>query len=99
MAQLVQGKREGLREAMSDRLHQPYRSELLPGLKEVLDMEYCEGLLGVALSGAGSTVVAFADSNEAAVGARIADIFKSHGLKSQTRFLKADNTGLVLETM
>ena len=99
MAQIVQGRREGLREAMSDCLHQPYRSKLLPGLKEVLDMENCAGLLGVALSGAGSTVVAFADSNEAEIGVRIADIFSSHGLKSRTRFLKADNTGLVLEAL
>ncbi len=99
MAQLVQGRREGLREAMSDRLHQQYRSELLPGLKEVLDMPCCEGLLGVALSGAGSTVVAFADSHEAEIGARISGIFSSHGLKNKTRLLKADNTGLLLEIL
>jgi homoserine kinase len=98
-AQLVQGRREGLREAMSDLLHQPYRSELLPGLKEVLAMETCEGLLGVALSGAGSTVVALADSHEAEIGARIREIFKSHGLTALVRLLKADNTGLTLEPL
>jgi homoserine kinase len=99
MAQLAQGRREGLREAMSDRLHQPYRSELLPGLKEALAMENCEGLLGVALSGAGSTIVAFADSHEAEIGARIRDIFRSHGLMARVRLLKADNAGLTLEPL
>jgi homoserine kinase len=96
MAQLVQGRREGLREAMSDLLHQPYRGELLPGLKDVLAMEDRDGLLGVALSGAGSTVVALADAHESEIGARICDIFESHGLSSRVRLLKADNTGLTL---
>jgi homoserine kinase len=99
MAQLVRGRREGLREAMSDCLHQPYRSRLLPGLKEVLAMDNCEGLLGVALSGAGPTVIAFADSHEAEIGARICDIFRSRGLSAQTRLLKADNAGLVIEPL
>jgi len=99
MAQLVQGRREGLREAMSDLLHQPYRSELLPGLRDVLAMEDCEGLLGVALSGAGSTVIAFADSHEKEIGDRICAIFKSHGLPARMRLLKADNTGLTVEPL
>ena len=97
MAQLVQGRREGLREAMADLLHQPYRAELLPGLKEVLEMEDCEGLLGIALSGAGSTVIAFADSHQMEIGTRICRVFDSHGITSRIRFLKADNTGLVVE--
>ncbi len=98
MAQLVRGRKEGLRQAMTDALHQPYRSELIPGLKDALGIEPCEGLLGVALSGAGSTVVAFADSHEDQIGARIQTTFARHGLKSQVRLLKADNDGLVVET-
>jgi len=99
MAQLVQGRKEGLREAMADALHQPYRSELLPGLNEVLALEPSEGLLGVALSGAGSTVVALADSHESEIGARIASIFARHSLASQVRLLKADNEGLVVDPL
>jgi len=99
MAQLAQGRSEGLREAMSDLLHQPYRCELLPGLKDVLAMENYDGLLGVALSGSGSTVIAFADSHEKEIGARISDIYKAHGLLSQVRLLKADNTGLTLQPL
>jgi len=97
MAQVVQGRREGLRQAMADRLHQPYRSALVPGLKEILDLEDHEGLIGVALSGAGSTVIAFADANAAEIGDRIAAIFERHGLSSTVRLLKADNLGLVIE--
>ncbi len=94
MAQLVQGRREGLREAMRDALHQPYRCALIPGLAEILSMQGYEGLLGIALSGAGSTVVALADSNEQEIGRRIGHIFSEHGLASQVRVVKADNDGL-----
>jgi homoserine kinase len=97
IAQLIEGRGEGLREAMSDLLHQPYRYKLVPGLEEILSMEDRQGLLGIALSGAGPTVVAFADSHEAEIAASISDIFKSHGLSAQSRLLKADNTGLVIE--
>ncbi len=97
MAQLVQGRREGIREAMSDVLHQPYRSPLIPGLKEVLAIDRQEGLLGIALSGAGSSVIAFADSHEEAIGAAICGIFRRSGLSSRVRLLKADNRGLTVE--
>jgi homoserine kinase len=97
MAQIVQGRREGIREAMRDRLHQPYRCDLLPGLREILDMPDQEGLVGVALSGAGSTVVAFADGNAEAIGESIRAIFRLHGLSSQVRVLKPDNTGLTIQ--
>jgi len=97
MAQLVRGKREGIREAMKDRLHQTYRSSLLPGLAEILSMPDEPGLLGVALSGAGSTVMAFTDANAEAIGALIQAAFARHGLSSQVRLLTADNCGLVCE--
>lgn len=99
MAQIIQGRGEGLRQAMEDRLHQPYRSRLLPGFDEILGMEDSPGLLGVALSGAGSTVVAFADADAAGIGARIQAIFSRHGLESEVRLLGADNDGLVCETV
>jgi homoserine kinase len=98
MAQIVQGRAEGLRQAMTDRLHQPYRSELLPGLREILEMDNLEGLLGVALSGAGSTVVAFADAKAGEIGSLISGVFTRHGLASQVRLLEADNEGMVIET-
>ena len=97
MAQIVQGRKEGVREAMTDRLHHPYRVKLLPGLEEILNMADCEGLVGVALSGAGSTVIAFADSHAKEIGESIRGIFAKHGLGSTVRLLKADNRGMVME--
>jgi homoserine kinase len=99
VAQVIQGRREGLREAMADYLHQPYRSKLIPGLPEILAIEDREGLLGVALSGAGPTVIALADSHESDIGLQIQQIFGRHGLSSRVRLLKADQQGLILECL
>ncbi len=50
-----------LREALNDRLHQPYRASIVPGLKEALELRH-PSLLGVCLSGAGPSVVALAQA-------------------------------------
>jgi homoserine kinase len=66
-----------LREAMTDRIHQPYRSSLIPGFDEILTLR-TPGLLGLALSGAGPTIFALAEpSNADAVGWEITGIFES----------------------
>jgi homoserine kinase len=51
-----------LREALHDRLHQPYREKLVPGLEDLLGLEHPD-LLGVCLSGAGPSLVGFAQKN------------------------------------
>ncbi len=50
---------QNIRHAMHDRLHQSYRAPLVPGLCEVLAGACDHGALGVALSGAGPTVIAW----------------------------------------
>ncbi len=96
VSQLNQGRRDGIREAMRDRLHQPYRGPLMPGFQEILDMEDEPGLIGRALSGAGPTVVALADSCENEIAENMCRIFKSRGLRAEARLLKADNEGLAV---
>ena len=44
-----------LSEAMSDRIHQPYRASLIPGFEEILALK-TPGMYGIALSGAGPTI-------------------------------------------
>jgi homoserine kinase len=46
-----------LKAAMSDRIHQPYRSAICPFLKPLLPLAGRNGILGVALSGAGPAVL------------------------------------------
>ncbi len=60
------GRLEWLAEAMNDRLHQPYRSRLFPQLPALIDAAQQAGAYGAALSGAGSTVLAFSSRERAA---------------------------------
>lgn len=53
-------------EGMQDKVHQPYRKGLVPGLTEILRSvtpKTHPGLLGVCLSGAGPTILALATHN------------------------------------
>jgi homoserine kinase len=81
-------------DAMQDRLHQSYRQTLIPGLAEVLAIPRMPGLLGVALSGAGPTVIAFATSNLAQIGKAIAGAFERKGLPSTVRNLAVAQQGI-----
>ena len=52
--------------ALDDRCHQRYRQPLVPVLRDALRLKHRD-LLGVCLSGAGPSIVAFTNSNVAAV--------------------------------
>lgn len=92
-AALAQQRYDLFWDAMQDRLHQPYRESLVPGLAEALRLPRTPGLLGVALSGAGPSIVALVDGNEDEIGARIANCFKTHNIDSTVRTLDVDNKG------
>jgi homoserine kinase len=81
-------------DAMQDRLHQSYRQALIPGLAEVLAIPRMPGLLGVALSGAGPTVVALASKNFAQIGKAVAGHFERKGLSSKIRILAVAQEGI-----
>lgn len=93
---LAQRRFDLLWEAMGDRLHQPRRESLVPGLAEALALPRMPGLLGIALSGAGPGIVALADSNEDEIGARVASCFRTHRIESTVRVLEVDNEGCVV---
>jgi homoserine kinase len=89
-------------EALRDRLHQPYRAPLAPGLKEALRLNEeagrVRGLLGVALSGAGSTVAAFITGNGDEIAAMLRAPFEAAGLKARTLEVAVDNGGRTVST-
>jgi homoserine kinase len=65
VAAFAQGRGDLLRTAMQDRLHQPYRAKacpLLPLLLPLADITGDPAILGVALSGAGPSVLLIAGS-------------------------------------
>jgi homoserine kinase len=95
IAALTTGNWAHLREAMKDRIHQPYRAPLIPGFDEILAMD-TPGLLGVALSGAGPTVLALAKPDAAeSVGRAIAGVFEKHRVKATPNVVNIDTEGRV----
>jgi homoserine kinase len=92
-AALAQQRYDLFWEAMRDRLHQPQREALVPGLAEALALPRMQGLLGIALSGAGPSILALVDDNDEEIGERIASCFRKHRIESTVRTLEADNEG------
>ena len=97
VAALAQGRTDLIREAMQDRLHQPYRAPLIPGLEDAIELRGVPGLLGVALSGAGPSVVAFCSGHTEEVGAAIADCFQAKQIQAHARVLRVEEKGVVAE--
>lgn len=58
---LLTGKFENLRTAVHDKLHQPYRMELIPHARDIFDIAYNHGAYASYISGAGPTIVAIVD--------------------------------------
>ncbi len=81
-------------DAMEDRLHQTARQSLIPGLSDVLAIPRMPGLLGVALSGAGPSVIALATDRFEEIGKAIASRFDKNGVASTVRVLEAAQEGL-----
>ncbi|MCS6817991.1 MAG: homoserine kinase [Blastocatellia bacterium] len=90
---LVHRRFELVREAMRDRVHQPYRQGLVPGLTEVLQLRDIDGLVGVALSGAGPTVIAIASSNFQKIAEELQACFERNGVSTEALILDVDTTG------
>lgn len=97
MAALATGQLEHLAVAMRDRVHQPYRAPLLPGMMEIFEAALGAGSPGVALSGAGSGIFAFAYP---ATARRIGDAMlreaRRHGLGGYVLYLPIDTMGTVI---
>jgi homoserine kinase len=66
----LQGQSNLLREALDDRLHQPYRSAFCPLLEPLRSLAGQHGVIGTALSGAGPSVLLFLDPHEPAARVR-----------------------------
>jgi homoserine kinase len=66
----AQGMGELLETAMADRIHQPYRAAICPQLSQLLPLAGRDGILGVALSGAGPAVLAIVDGERHVTAAR-----------------------------
>lgn len=86
------GRFELFPELFDDKLHHPFRQTLAPGIDRCLRLRR-EGLLGVAISGSGSSVIAFTVKDELEIAQALQKIFTEEGISSEARFTCADNNG------
>lgn len=93
VAAVAAGDTAALTAALHDRLHQPYREPLVPGLKEALALRL-PGLLGVTLSGAGPSLLAFV-IEPAPARAALEDIYKRLNIRAEIRSISVAQQGVV----
>lgn len=99
VAALAQGRLDLMGQAMADRLHQPYRAELVPGLKDILDQATQHGAAGAALSGAGPTILCFFQTEEEQARLRefVDRVMKGHDISYRVMILLPDEHGVQVE--
>jgi homoserine kinase len=98
LAAMQTGRLDLLREASRDRLHQPYRAPLVPGMEAVLAEGERAGALACFLSGAGPTLLALVAGEAGAVGARMVTRWKSEaGIAARASLLSIDRRGAQVE--
>jgi homoserine kinase len=100
-ASIATGRPELLGAALADRLHEPYRASAVSDLKAVHDILRSAGAAGVALSGAGPTVIGLvgADTDEQAhelaerIAERAAEDVRALGTRRAPAALRVDRAG------
>lgn len=82
--------------SMQDKIHQPYRKTLIPGLTEILQSitpKSHPGLLGICLSGAGPTILALATGNFDHIAGHLIEEFKKENITCEWKLLTPAEDG------
>ena len=96
-AAFLERKYEDARGAFHDRLHQPHRAALVPGLEQAIEAAERAGAIGSFLSGAGPTILAICQKSEKSIGHAMVSALQRAGLAEvDVRVLSADNGGLTV---
>jgi len=96
LAGLMTDRLDLLAAGTEDRLHQPYRAALLPGMEAIIDEGRRAGALAVFLSGAGSSLLALVTEDGEEIGRRMGERWRREfGIESVVRLLDIDRQGLV----
>lgn len=96
LIQAVNNKDEKLMKlALKDKLHQPYRDKLVPGMGEIIEaFRHEDGVLGCVLSGAGpSMLVISANYDTDKIKSVVKDIWDKQNIKVDVRTMNIEENG------
>lgn len=86
---------EALKRALDDKLHQPYRSSLVPGLAEIMKQLKSLDILGTVLSGAGPSICIITKSdNRDEIVKNVTAIWQKENIGCEFFFPAVDNNGI-----
>ena len=98
VASLINGYDEGLKLGFKDRLHQPYRGDLITGFDEIMAvLEKDEQFLGAYLSGAGPTIMAVIHADDRMGVVRIKEELGNLIKDWRVNKLELDNRGYIAD--
>lgn len=98
VASLINGYDEGLKLGFKDRLHQPYRGDLIAGFDEIMAvLEKDEQVLGAYLSGAGPTIMAVIHADDRMGVVRIKEELGDLIKDWRVNKLELDNRGYIAD--
>jgi len=81
--------------ALQDKLHQPYRTKLVPGLADIIDnLKHEENVIGCVLSGAGPSILVVSQKNNLdRLQSIISETWENYNVKTNIRTLKIEEHG------
>lgn len=87
-----------LKTALDDKLHQPYRLQLIAGFAEAYQAALKAGAYGLVISGAGPTLLALGDRESAdAIASAIRNQWQTANRSVETQVLKIDRQGAIAQ--
>ncbi len=86
---------EMMKLALNDKLHQPYRSKLIPGFEEIkAELKENPNVLGTVISGAGpSVLIIYKDSSFEEIKKRVESIWTDLSIKATVQTIDIDTQG------
>lgn len=81
--------------ALKDKLHEPYREKLVPGLKEIKEaLKHEENVMGVVISGAGPSILVISYGNNLThIRETVSKVWEDMNVKSKILTLQIEETG------
>ncbi len=94
---LATNNQDWLAMALDDKLHQPYRKELIRGYDAVQDSAIAAGAYGMVISGAGPTLLALCNrGKENAVVVAMSQAWLQEGVNAKVLSLALENQGTII---